>query len=279
MIDNEVLISIVTPCKNSVKTIERTINSVITEKKNNNIEYIIIDGGSSDGTLDIINNYSEYIDVVISEYDNGLYDAFNKGIKLTTGKYILVLAADDYLLKGAVSRFLRSVKPGTQVWAGSVVIYYEGYYQYMYSRRDLDELYRCCSLRHPATFFSREVYERFGYYDSAYKIAADREFFLRLYEGGAVFQIEDVPIVSFGVEGVSNKKQNEVGIPEEKAISQKYGLSYNDVKQVYRKTAKKVLKESLKRIAIITHTYRFICIARGNNKFLSKDEITQYGIK
>ena len=87
-------VSIITVCYNSSKTIERTIKSVLKQKYNN-IEYLIIDGGSNDSTMDVINKYRENIDKVLSESDSGLYDAINKGIKLSTGEIIGLLHSDD----------------------------------------------------------------------------------------------------------------------------------------------------------------------------------------
>ena len=81
------LVSIITVCFNAVKTIETTIKSVVNQSYKN-IEYIIIDGGSTDWTLGIIEAYRKYISVVVSEQDKGIYDAMNKGIKLATGTFL-----------------------------------------------------------------------------------------------------------------------------------------------------------------------------------------------
>src|ERR1700760_688999 len=88
-------ISIITVVFNSQNTIERCINSVLGQKFKN-IEYIIVDGGSTDNTCRIIDNYKENIDAFISEPDNGIYDAINKGIALATGDIIGTINADDF---------------------------------------------------------------------------------------------------------------------------------------------------------------------------------------
>ena len=87
--------SVITVSFNSEDTIEETINSVLSQR-DINYEYIIIDGKSTDKTYSIINKYSESIDKIISEKDNGLYDAMNKGIALSRGKYISIINSDDY---------------------------------------------------------------------------------------------------------------------------------------------------------------------------------------
>ena len=90
-------ISVITVCFNSDKTIEKTINSVINQNYKN-IEYIIIDGGSTDDTIKIINQYRKNFSKFISEKDNGIYSAINKGIKLATGDIISVLHSDNFFL-------------------------------------------------------------------------------------------------------------------------------------------------------------------------------------
>ena len=88
-------ISVITVSFNSALTIEETIKSVISQKNRNDIEYIIIDGGSSDHTMEIINKYKSYIDIFLSEEDEGIFDAINKGIEHSTGDIISILHSDD----------------------------------------------------------------------------------------------------------------------------------------------------------------------------------------
>ena len=93
----KIIISIITVSYNAVKTIEQTISSVVNQSYSN-IEYIIIDGGSTDGTVDIIKKYEDRIAYWVSEPDGGIYDAMNKGIKVATGDYIQIIGADDFLI-------------------------------------------------------------------------------------------------------------------------------------------------------------------------------------
>ncbi|EHY0935661.1 glycosyltransferase [Vibrio cholerae] len=100
------LISIITATYNSVETIEASINSVL-KQKTDLVEYIVIDGGSTDGTLAILGKYSDEIDVILSEPDGGIYDALNKGVRLASGSHVLVIGSDDELLNiSAVTEYL-----------------------------------------------------------------------------------------------------------------------------------------------------------------------------
>lgn len=87
-------LSVITVSFNAELSIEKTIKNVI-RNKNKDIEYIVIDGGSKDKTLQILSGYRKFIDILISEKDNGMYDALNKGIKNASGQYVMLLAADD----------------------------------------------------------------------------------------------------------------------------------------------------------------------------------------
>ena len=94
------LISVITVVFNGARTLEQTINSVLAQDYEN-VEYIIVDGGSKDGTLNIIRNYEEKIDCWLTESDKGIYDAMNKGLDITGGDWVLFLGADDALYDNA----------------------------------------------------------------------------------------------------------------------------------------------------------------------------------
>ena len=99
------IISIVIATYNAEKTIKRCLDSIVYQKTNE-IELVIVDGASTDHTLDIIRDYSSLIDVLISEKDNGVYDAWNKALKLVTGKYIQFLGADDLYLDNSLIEYV-----------------------------------------------------------------------------------------------------------------------------------------------------------------------------
>ena len=180
-------ISIITVCFNSEKTIRDTIESVIAQDYTD-IEYIIVDGGSNDSTMSIIQEYEDSINTVITEIDKGIYDAMNKGIKLATGDVIGILNSDDIfensLVISDVIKLFKSI-PSVSLIFGDVVIVdpikTENIIRFCSSKN-----FRRWKLRfgwmppHPATFIKKTVYEQVGNYSLDYKISADYELFVRM---------------------------------------------------------------------------------------------------
>lgn len=199
-------ISVITVCLNSVKTIERTIQSVIKQSYDG-LEYIVIDGGSSDGTVEIIKRYEEYIAYWISEKDDGLYDAMNKGLAKATGEIIAFLNSDDWYEEGTlakVNRYYEKCDP--MILTGKVKILQKGKWT-KYTNildNDRENLRMAMIYRQPATFARREVFSRFGGFQACYKIAADFDWMLRMYDSGVkIMCVEDV-FTNFSSTGISN---------------------------------------------------------------------------
>jgi len=180
-------ISLITVSYNSVQTIRSTINSVLSQDYPD-VEYIIIDGGSLDGTVTIIDEYRAQISRVLSEPDKGMYDAMNKGIQLATGDIIGILNSDDVYEGGGVLSNIAQIfikNPGVDLVFGDVVFTKAdapvAIVRHYHSMR-----FKLWKLRigwmmppHPATFVRREVYRNFGLYSLDYQIAADFEMFIR----------------------------------------------------------------------------------------------------
>lgn len=180
--------SIITVCLNSAETIEDTIRSVLGQDYKD-IEYIIIDGGSSDGTLDIINRYRNNISNMISEPDNGTYDAMNKGIKLSTGDIIATLNADDvYADQNIVGRMVEFMRSNGLDAAYGDLVYVD--------RNNIDRIARfwkagvykkgafCYGwvMPHPTFFCQKKIFEKYGYFNEQFQTAADFELMLRFIE-------------------------------------------------------------------------------------------------
>lgn len=180
-------VSIITVCFNSQETIEKTIRSVISQRYKN-YEYIVVDGGSTDNTIEIINKYKKYIEVIISEKDNGIYDAINKGIKKSTGSVISILHSDDIFydnktIQKVMSYFNSNLKLDCLI--GNTLIVKNDAKKIIrkYKANSFKNwmLYLGFSPPHPSTFFHNKIYKKYGLYNKKYNIAGDFEFFVRVF--------------------------------------------------------------------------------------------------
>ena len=175
------LLSIITVVFNGEKYIEQTIKNVV-DLKFNEYEYIIIDGGSSDDTLSIINKYKPHINKVISEPDSGIYNAMNKGLNLSTGKYILYLNSDDFLEEGSIEKAVEIIKDNANfdIYAGAVKILNKNQSLSRIMRPSSKKISYRMSIPHPGAFVSREAMLRVNGFDESFRIAADFDLFQRL---------------------------------------------------------------------------------------------------
>ena len=205
--------SVIIPCLNREDTISKTLDSVITQLYDN-LEIIVIDGASTDSTLNIVNEYKDYLKTVISEPDNGLYDAMNKGIKLATGDIIGILNADDYYINdnvlGSVAEEFKqhtvdAVFADLEYFASDnpdkVVRYYS-------SKRFTPERLKYGWMpAHPTLFLKRSIYDRYGYYKTNYKIAADYEFMVRIFWKNSVpYSYINAPLIKMRTGGISSRR-------------------------------------------------------------------------
>lgn len=196
-------VSIITVVYNAATTIERTIESVLSQSYKNR-EYIIIDGGSTDGTLDVIDKYRDKLAYFVSEPDNGIYDAMNKGIKKATGDIIGLLNADDWYEIGALACVAAEFKrTGASIIAGGTLYVDQHGNKSLRKQNSFSELWKHLPSNHQATFISKAAYDTFGLYDTQYKIAADHELLLRMYHGGVSFSIVDTVFVNYSITGCS----------------------------------------------------------------------------
>lgn len=182
------LVSVITTSLNSASTIIRTLKSVKAQDYPS-IEYIVIDGGSTDSTIDQLMTASNDIDLLICEPDAGISDAFNKGISRSRGQYVILVNSDDWLepthLSNAVAALQRS---GADFVFGDLMFHFpDGSPAYTfagdpgYAKKLLHTL---PSINHPTVACRRELYEKFGLFDPTLKIAMDYEWFLRVARGG-----------------------------------------------------------------------------------------------
>lgn len=178
-------ISIITVCYNSSKTIERTFKS-IKDQTYKDIEYIVVDGGSKDKTLNIVKQYEDLIDEWISESDKGLYDAMNKGIKMATGDIIGILNSDDILYDNHVLENIASFHKTNDIDAsvGDIIQFNEEgktIRKYSAANWKPQKLKIGFMPPHPAIFFRRNLFEKLGYYHLDFIIGADYELIVRFF--------------------------------------------------------------------------------------------------
>ena len=202
------LISIITVVYNGEKYLEETILSVINQTYEN-IEYIIIDGGSSDGTLDIIKKYEDKIDYWVSERDEGISDAFNKGIKLSKGELIGLLNSDDWYEADAIACIVDSLKANTLnqklVFYGDLFFPESNKVQKGDKYFFLKILFIMPLLNHPSCFVTRTTYEQVGLFNIKLKLAMDFDFLRRAYLSKTKFIYIDKLITNMRLTGISNQ--------------------------------------------------------------------------
>ncbi len=202
---NNPLITIVTVTFNSAKTLERTIQSVINQKFKN-FEYIIIDGKSTDGTVDIIKKYEKYISYWVSEPDKGIYDAMNKGIKAAKGDWIHLLNSDDlYYNEDALTQVSNVLKNEKENFYYFSMIQKtsdkEVYYDWEFNKI---KLWYSAYLPHPTTFISKYQYSVLGLYDISFKIAADHDMILKLVKRFKAVH-NNIPVTIMNLGGLSSQ--------------------------------------------------------------------------
>lgn len=172
--------SIITVCKNAEKTIENTILSVQNQTYKN-FEHIIVDGVSTDKTLDIARKYRNKIAKIISEPDSGIYDAMNKGILNSSGDYLFFLNADDKFLDEKILEKISGAEGKELLYGDQVFIDNSG----KISKRKHNKLNKIYLMKNtpcqPATFYKRDSFDKYGLFDTNFKIVSDQEWFLRVF--------------------------------------------------------------------------------------------------
>ena len=192
------LISIITVCKNSERSIEKTIKSVINQKYQN-IEYILIDGKSDDKTLSKIRKYKNKIKKIVSEKDLGIYDAFNKGLKLAKGDLIGFVNSDDILIKNATDILVKYFNnyPDKDFFFGSVKKHWA--IRHGYEPWKIHFMWGFYTSHSTGFFIKKKAAKKLGNYRIKYKYSADYDYFYRM-------------IVHHKLKGIATKKNELFGI-------------------------------------------------------------------
>jgi glycosyltransferase involved in cell wall biosynthesis len=220
-------ISIITVVFNNKRYIERAILSVLNQTYKN-IEYIVVDGGSTDGTLDIIEKHRNEINYFISEPDRGLYDAMNKGIKKASGDWVIMLNSDDHYVSNDAIRRVAEVLDNS----GKNFYYFtmvhempngeKRTYKHPINWLNKFKLWYSAYIPHMTLFVMKKQYDEIGLYDTNFKIAADHDLILRLLKKyKPVFC--DIPLTIMRIGGVSSENE-EITFRDFRDVTIKNGL-------------------------------------------------------
>ncbi len=196
--------SIVTVCFNSAKTIRRTLDSVLLQDFAD-YEYLVIDGGSKDGTADILKEYEpKFVGKLrwISEPDHGIYDAMNKGIDMANGEFLGFMNSDDAYHAGAFSAAAEAITPETGILCGITLNFGPDGTESGVDRTPVARI-PFTTVNHQSCFIRKSLFGRFGKYNLKYPIAADYDFFLRAYLAGVKFMELDRIVADYSFGGLS----------------------------------------------------------------------------
>ncbi len=237
-------ISVITVSLNADAAIEQAIKSVCSQSYDN-IEYIIIDGGSTDKTVEIIQRYEDKIAYWVSEPDNGLYDAMNKGLDHCTGDVVAFLGSDDYYPAGALE-YVAGYFENTEeldVLCGEVLVdkcgeLCEHYNPWEENPKRLREgfMWYC----HQGVFSRRTCFEQCGVFNTEYEIVADYDWLLRVYNSGKTIRYSHEKLCIFGWGGISANSMRV--IPECRRIAEKSALELYDRKELQYSEYERLLK-------------------------------------
>jgi glycosyltransferase involved in cell wall biosynthesis len=251
-LEKDPLISIVTVVFNGEAFLEETIQNVLKQTYHN-IEYIIIDGGSTDGTMDIIKKYEGAINYWLSENDKGIYDAMNKGIDIANGNWINFMNAGDKFYKNTTCSEIfkgSSYDSDIDVLYGDLIVDY-GEFQRLERTRNIDNIWKGMVFSHQSAFV-RTSYHKNNLYSLNYKIGGDLEFFYKTFNNDRKFKYIEKIVSIMGVDGLSDGNRFQSIWQKHQIINDyKFSLGYNMyyiylyIDQFFRKIVKTVLPISL----------------------------------
>lgn len=214
------IISIITVVFNAAKTLEQTILSVLSQSYANK-EYLIIDGGSTDGSVEIIQKYASQLAFWVSEPDKGIYDAMNKGISRAKGELIGILNADDWyepeIFTAVANRYLETGK--NQVIHGMMRNFQQEQF-YNITGNSILRL-RYDMIQHPTCFVPKKIYDIHGCFDLKYSHSGDYDLIMRLVKSEIPFSFLEMILVNFRLGGNSSKWQADAEMWQ---VRMKYGL-------------------------------------------------------
>lgn len=242
------LVSIITVTKNCVATIERTLESV-QAIKTPDIQYIIVDGGSTDGTLLKIAEYGDLVDILVSEADSGIYNAMNKGTLAAQGKYVLFLNGDDYILGDGFRQaksLLEREAPEILSCRSEVVDSDGGKGARL--QPSLWRLYFFNTIPHLSTFVSAELQKKYKFRER-FRIAADYDLFLRMFVAGHKFMLSELVTAVHHRGGFSSNARQ----------------SLDEIRQIRKNNLSFMLYFASRGIELLNTVKNFLCCKTSKN--------------
>ncbi len=235
-LNNKPVVSVITVCYNASKYIDRAISSVASQDYQN-IEHIVIDGNSTDNTHSVIMNHINQIDYYLSEVDNGIYDAMNKGISLSTGEYIIFLNSDDWYEKNAISSLVEAVLFSGADLSCALANYVNDESSPGKQLRSMpfdDSSSLRMPLRHETLLVPAHIYYDIGLYDTSYSIIADRKWVALLHSKGySVFELPK-PLLNFLTTGISNTSKRTLKREQVRLLKETFPfLSAEDANEMF----------------------------------------------
>lgn len=194
-------LSVITVVYNDCQNIERTIKSVLNQTYNN-IEYIVVDGCSNDGTIEIIKKYKKSISTFISEPDNGIYDAMNKGISLATGEYCCFMNSNDQFVNDHVIENLFKHNQQADILYGDTIIVNNGKEE-IAKPLSLNKFWKRIPICHQSAFIKLELQKEYPY-KLKYKVSSIYDFFYNCFYLGKKFQYVELPVSKYDMNGYSS---------------------------------------------------------------------------
>lgn len=241
------MISVITPCKNVIsegrENFFREMMITLRDQSYQDFEHILVDGGSEDGTADLLEEYvkSSHISTLISEKDNNLYEALNKGLKIAKGEYIYVMNTDNYFAtEKFFERSLEAIeKQKVDYTHGDRIIVKRNGNPSSVKKGDLRVAFYRMPFRYQTMLIKKEVYDEFGPFDERFKIASDHKFMLKMILAGKKGHYFPESLIYSLDGGITMDRQtciNEVTQVLFECYGEKYGLTIDDCNHIYQRT-------------------------------------------
>lgn len=254
MENNKPLISIITVVYNGEKYLEETIQSVMNQTYDN-VEYIIIDGGSSDGTLDIIKKYEDKIDYWVSERDGGISDAFNKGVKVSKGDYVNFQGdGDGFYAPNTLEKVFESIDQKEDIFISAKIQRIDENGEEIYISKHIEKfnkkslLFRM-SLPHQGLFTHKSYFEKYGLFDVNNTFCMDYEHLLRSYKEFPKVVTKDMVVARWRADGLGNGRTLEIfkeydKIKRDNKVANSLVLDFVKYWTLFKYYVKKIIKKA-----------------------------------